>query len=112
MANRWYNKLMTITQHARCTDCGFESDDIQLVRNHSCDIELQGGTCEDYPACGHEWGDCNGRLYGSDEHIKAQVAEDFRNGHGSCDHENGFYDCEDMGDDYEDEEDRVLGLGD
>jgi hypothetical protein len=29
--------------------------------------------CEDYPACGHEMGDCDGSLYGSDESIKARV---------------------------------------
>ena len=28
-------------------------------------------TCEDYPCCGHEAGDCNGGKYGSDESIKA-----------------------------------------
>lgn len=27
-------------------------------------------TCEDFPCCGHEAGDCNGGLYGSDESIK------------------------------------------
>jgi hypothetical protein len=26
--------------------------------------------CEDYPCCGHEYGDCNGQKYGSDESIK------------------------------------------
>ena len=26
--------------------------------------------CEDYPCCGHEMGDCEGKLYGSDESIK------------------------------------------
>jgi hypothetical protein len=25
--------------------------------------------CEDYPCCGHEAGDCEGKLYGSDEAI-------------------------------------------
>jgi len=29
--------------------------------------------CEDYPCCGHELGDCEGRLYGSDESIKARA---------------------------------------
>lgn len=29
--------------------------------------------CEDYPCCGHEFGDCEGLLYGSDESIKASV---------------------------------------
>jgi hypothetical protein len=27
--------------------------------------------CEDYPCCGHELGDCDGSLYGSDESIIA-----------------------------------------
>lgn len=26
--------------------------------------------CEDYPCCGHEMNDCEGKLYGSDEDIK------------------------------------------
>lgn len=30
-------------------------------------------TCEDYPCCGHEFGDCDGSKYGSDEDIKARV---------------------------------------
>lgn len=29
--------------------------------------------CEDYPCCGHERGDCDGSLYGSDEAIKQAV---------------------------------------
>lgn len=29
--------------------------------------------CEDYPCCGHESGDCDGNLYGSDESIKQKV---------------------------------------
>lgn len=32
-------------------------------------------SCEDFPACGHEAGDCNGALYGSDEDIKADTME-------------------------------------
>jgi len=28
--------------------------------------------CEDYPCCGHEAGDCEGKRYGSDESIKAR----------------------------------------
>jgi hypothetical protein len=42
-------------------------------------------TCEDYPCCGHEWGDCGGQKYGSDESIKNDP-------HLLCDHENG--ECE------------------
>jgi len=53
----------------RCDDCGFSAADYYLVQNHSCDIQLAGGSCEDYPCCGHEAGDCNGLLYGSDEAI-------------------------------------------
>jgi hypothetical protein len=56
-----------------CDDCGFTSSDTHLVLNHSCDVVAFGGRCEDYPCCGHESGDCNGLLYGSDEAIKAQV---------------------------------------
>lgn len=54
--------------------------------------------CEDFPCCGHEAGDCDGSKYGSDELIKAQVEEQWRTGHGMCDHEAGV--CE-----YDEEED-------
>lgn len=56
-----------------CKDCGFSSRDTVLMNSHSCDIQAQGGRCEDFPCCGHELGDCNGLKYGSDEAIKAQV---------------------------------------
>jgi hypothetical protein len=29
--------------------------------------------CEDYPCCGHEQGDCEGKRYGSDDAIKQAV---------------------------------------
>lgn len=45
--------------------------------------------CEDYPCCGHELGDCEGKLYGSDESIKEYAAQ-----HVYCDHEAGVFDCE------------------
>ena len=51
-------------------------------------------TCEDYPCCGHEAGDCDGSLYGSDESIKQQVFWAMQNGHGDCEHEAGIYNCE------------------
>lgn len=57
--------------------------------------------CEDYPCCGHEAGDCDGSLYGSDESIKERVAWDWANGHGHCDHQDGIYNCEDV--EYDDE---------
>ena len=31
--------------------------------------------CEDYPCCGHESGDCEGRRYGSDASIKAAARQ-------------------------------------
>lgn len=55
--------------------------------------EVMMARCEYFPCCGHELGDCNGQLYGSDEAIKARVEEDWRNGHGDCDHEVGIYNC-------------------
>jgi hypothetical protein len=78
---------------ASCRDCGFTSNDIHLLNNHSCDVQQNGGHCEDYPCCGHEWGDCNGLKYGSDQAIQADP-------HLLCDHENG--DCQV---DYEDDDD-------
>lgn len=58
---------------ASCSDCGFSSQDSMLLKNHSCDVQRFGGYCEDFPCCGHEAGDCNGLLYGSDEAIKESV---------------------------------------
>lgn len=88
---------------ASCTECGFSTRDTHNLANHSCDIQSQGGRCEDFPCCGHEAGDCNGQLYGSDEAIKAQVEQDWNTGHGYCDHAEGIYNCEDMG--YDEPED-------
>ena len=60
---------------ATCSACDFTTADIALLANHSCDVQDFGGRCEDFPCCGHESGDCNGLLYGSDEAIKASVYE-------------------------------------
>lgn len=87
-----------------CGECGFSSRDTVLLANHRCDIAQNGGMCEDYPCCGHESGDCNGLLYGSDEAIKDQVYRDFATGHGDCDHADGLYMCQDYGDDWDDED--------
>lgn len=92
MTNTTYLK-----QSVSCDDCGFSTRDVALFNNHSCDVQEFGGRCEDYPACGHEAGDCNGLLYGSDEAIKAQVYEAWSNGHGYCDHAEGIYNCNDDG---------------
>lgn len=43
--------------------------------------------CEDYPCCGHEMGDCEGLLYGSDESIIASA-----HAHAYCEHWAG--DCQ------------------
>lgn len=80
MTNTTYLK-----QAVSCNDCGFTTTDVALFNNHSCDIQNQGGRCEDYPCCGHEAGDCNGLLYGSDEAIKSDP-------HLLCDHEAGVCD--------------------
>lgn len=50
-------------------------------------------SCEDYPACGHEFGDCDGGLYGTDESIKAEVERQWNTGHGMCDHQYGIFNC-------------------
>lgn len=89
----------------KCNECGFTSGDKWLAEKHSCDVEQNGGYHEDYPACGCEAGDCNGEKYGSDESIKEQVAEQWRTGHGYCDHEYGIYNCEDRG--YDDDEENT-----
>lgn len=81
-----------------CDECEFTTHDYALMERHSCTVQEFGGRCEDYPACGHEFGDCNGLLYGSDEAIKEQVERDWRNGHGYCEHSAGIYNCDDMGD--------------
>lgn len=58
---------------ATCSACGFTTRDIGLLAGHSCDVTENGGRCEDFPCCGHEAGDCNGLLYGSDEYIKERA---------------------------------------
>lgn len=56
-------------------------------------------TCEDFPCCGHEVGDCDGGLYGSAESIRARVEREWDAGHGYCDHEVGIYNCDESEDD-------------
>lgn len=73
MTNTTYLK-----QDISCDDCGFTTRDVALFNNHSCDIAANGGRCEDYPCCGHEFGDCNGLRYGSDEAIKEDTLRRMR----------------------------------
>ncbi len=95
---------MILAHPATCSLCEFSTLDLHLLANHSCDIQTQGGRCEDFPCCGHEAGDCNGELYGSDEAIKESVYEAIRSGHGDCDHAEGVYLCEGGDEDGEDED--------
>lgn len=81
------NNPMHLTYAATCGNCNFTTQDLGLLRNHSCDIQEMGGSCEDSPCCGHEQGDCNGLKYGSDEAIKADP-------HVLCDHEAGICEVE------------------
>lgn len=77
--------LIHLAAPVSCSACGFSTTDIHLLARHSCEVQSNGGRCEDYPCCGHEAGDCNGLLYGSDEAIKSDP-------HLLCDHETGY--CE------------------
>lgn len=77
------------TMAASCSGCGFTTCDLDLLRFHSCAVESNGGWCEDYPACGHEYGDCNGRRYGSEAALRDQVRD-----HLHCEHEHGYCDLE------------------
>lgn len=86
-----------LKQAISCNNCGFTTRDVALFNNHSCDIQQQGGRCEDFPCCGHEAGDCNGLLYGSDEAIKSDP-------HLLCDHEMGGCEVEDDHDPDDDHE--------
>ena len=44
------------TLRAECLSCG-RRDTIAALALHDCQIEEQGGRCEDYPCCGHTDGD-------------------------------------------------------
>lgn len=35
-----------------CNDCGYAGS-VELVKLHDCQIQENGGRCEDYPCCGH-----------------------------------------------------------
>ena len=71
-----------------CPTCNLSTHDEALMERHSCDVQENGGRCEDYPCCGHEFGDCNGELYGSDEAIKEQAMADI---YAEADYDDGGY---------------------
>ena len=81
-----------------CNQCGF-SGPIDRVRLHSCQIQEQGGRCEDYPACGHTDGDGCQTL---PEHTSEYWMRPENAIHLGCDHEAGF--CDAYMDDYDEEE--------
>jgi hypothetical protein len=62
---------------------------ISVVEEEEQEVS-NNGFCEDYPCCGHEWGDCFGQKYGSDESIKAAAVERMR-----MEDEGYFFDGED-----------------
>lgn len=43
MANTTYLK-----QAVSCDECSFTTTDVALFNNHSCDIQANGGVCEDF----------------------------------------------------------------
>lgn len=69
--------FIMLNRPAICAECGFTTRDIHSMNNHKCEVHQNGGFCEDYPACGHEQGDCNGLKYGSDEAIKEQAMREY-----------------------------------
>lgn len=88
---------------ATCSSCDYSTRDLALLANHSCDVAMNGGSCEDFPCCGHQYGDCNGLKYGSDEAIRQSFL-----GHAYCDHEAGIFECEDY-DECDDEDCEATG---
>jgi len=44
-----------------CNECG-TTGGIRWMQEHNCqavqDVNEFGGRCEDYPCCGHQWGEC------------------------------------------------------
>jgi len=86
---------MTVT----CNDCGY-SGTVEKVALHSCDVQNNGGRCEDYPCCGHTDGDGCQTL---PEHTSAYWMRPENAVHINCNHEEGEcnaeYDDVDMDDD-------------
>lgn len=50
-------KVRERNMRVTCNDCGYSSD-IAYMEIHSCDVQQNGGHCEDWPSCGHRWGEC------------------------------------------------------
>lgn len=48
------NRVDTI--RATCDECQYNGT-LAALQLHSCDVQQQGGRCEDFPCCGHTDGD-------------------------------------------------------
>lgn len=87
------------TRRATCNDCGY-SGSLAALELHSCQIQEQGGRCEDYPCCGHTDGDGCQTL---PEHTADYYLRNPALTHLGCDHNTGYcnyeYECEDDDDD-------------
>lgn len=85
------------TIRATCDECGY-SGSLAALGLHSCDIQENGGRCEDHPACGHTDGDGCQTL---PEHTADYYRRNPALTHLGCDHETGHCDYEGYDDDEE-----------
>lgn len=79
--------IITDERRVTCNDCGY-SGTFYAVSLHSCDIQEHGGCCEDWPSCGHLWGECQTLPEHTSEWYLANPAKT----HLGCDHNTGY--CE------------------
>lgn len=81
--------IYTIRAKAEC--CGYAGT-LADIAVHSCQIEENGGQCEDYPCCGHTDGlGCQTTASMTSEYYADNPAMT----HLGCDHEAGYCDYED-----------------
>jgi hypothetical protein len=84
---------------AICAECNY-SGTLRALALHSCDIQLQGGRCEDFPACGHTDGDgCQTLPTHTSDYYRDNPALT----HLGCDHNTGHCDYEEEPDEDEHE---------
>lgn len=81
---------------ATCDECGFKGT-LLMLELHDCTIEQFGGHCEDYPCCGHTYGECQNRPEYTSEYYLANPALT----HLGCDHETGYCNYEEYVDEDE-----------
>lgn len=81
---------------ATCDGCGYKGT-LRALELHSCDIQLQGGRCEDYPCCEHTDGlGCQTTPEMTSDYYRDNPALT----HLGCDHNTGFCNYEE----YDEEE--------